>query len=185
MKGSRMRPTSEGPLLAVTVAIFAVAAAVPIAQAAEQSDTAADDPDKEINESNLPASAKAERKAMLRPNDRSARIEAAKAHLAEGADEIANVDAAREHVLAVLAEQPNDAESLLLAGRTSLLKSESAEAARYYRAAIAADPGNASAFLGLGDALTRIGDKTGAAAAFERYRALKGMAPSPRAESTK
>lgn len=142
-------------------------------------------PDEEIMKSALPDAAKAERKVMRRPSDRKTRIEAAKARLTEGADQQANVDAAQAHVLAVLAENPNDVESLLLAGQTSVLKNDFQAAARYYRAATLVAPDNASAFIGLGGALTRLGDEAGASAAFARYRALNGMAPLPRVENAK
>jgi cytochrome c-type biogenesis protein CcmH/NrfG len=177
-------------LVAVLGAIVAVAAIVPRVDAAEKARPAAEpaaaaNPDDEIMKSNLPDAVKAERKLMRKPSDRKARIDAAKANLAQGADEPSNVDAAQAHVLAVLAENPNDVESLLLAGQTSLLKSDLQAAARYYRAATLVAPDNASAFLGLGDALTRLRDEPGANAAFERFRALKGMAPLPKTENTK
>jgi cytochrome c-type biogenesis protein CcmH/NrfG len=161
-------------LVAVLAVIVAAAA-----------NSAAPNPDEEIQKSDLPAAVKAERKLMRKPNDRRTHIEAAKANLAQGADQPANVDAAQAHVLAVLAENPNDVESLLLAGQTSLLKNDLQAAVRYYRAATVAAPDNPSAFIGLGDVLTRLRDEPGANAAFERYRALKGMAPLPRTENTK
>ncbi|MGH8238624.1 MAG: hypothetical protein ACREXP_16605 [Steroidobacteraceae bacterium] len=123
----------------------------------------------------LPESVKAERAIATKGADRAARVRAARAQLAEGADVPSRVEAAQQHALAVLNEAPNDVEALLLAGQTSLLKSDARSAARYYRAATLVDAKNANAFLGLGDALTRIGDEAGATDAFARYRALMGM----------
>jgi hypothetical protein len=128
----------------------------------------------------LPESAKAERALAKKPTDRAARVRAARAELAEGADVPSRVEAAHQHALAVLNESPNDVEALLIAGQTSLLKDDARSAARYYRAATLLDGQSTTAFLGLGDALTRIGDETGATDAFARYRALMGMPPIER-----
>lgn len=178
-------------VIAALAAIVTVAATTLDAGAAEKARPPAEEPaaavkpEEEIVKSSLPDAAKAERKVLIKPSDRKARIEAARAHLAQGADKPSNVDAAQAHVFAVLEENPNDVESLLLAGQTSLLKNDVQSAARYYRAATLVAPDNSSAFIGLGDALTRLGDEPGANAAFERYRALKGMPPLPKAENTK
>jgi cytochrome c-type biogenesis protein CcmH/NrfG len=75
----------------------------------------------------------------------------------------------------VLEDNPSDVEALLIAAQSSLLKSDLAGAERYYRAATQADANSATAFLGLGDVLTRSGDEAGATAAFARYRQLRGM----------
>jgi Flp pilus assembly protein TadD len=128
----------------------------------------------------LPESIKAERAIAKKPGDRAARVRAARAQLAEGADVPSRVEAAQQHALAVLNESPNDVEALVLAGQTSLLKNDMRSAARYYRAATLVDANNATAFLGLGDALTRMGDEAGANEAFGRYRALLGMPPIER-----
>lgn len=125
----------------------------------------------------LPESVQAERAVARNPHDRVARIKAAEAYLADGADSPSRAETAHRHALAVLAEYPTDIDALLLAGQTSLLRGDNSAAARYYQAATAADPGNATAFLGLGDALTKLGDEAGATAAFARYRALMGMPP--------
>ena len=128
----------------------------------------------------LPESIKAERAIAKKPADRGARLRAARAQLAEGADVPSRVEAANQHALAALNDAPNDVEALMLAGQTSLLKNDARGAVRYYRAATLVDAQNATAFLGLGDALTRIGDEAGANDAFGRYRALMGMAPIER-----
>jgi Flp pilus assembly protein TadD len=174
-------------ILAAMIALTANVTAVDAAENARPAaaTAAAANPNDEIMKSDLPDAVKAERKLMRKPGDRQARIDAARASLAQGADQPSNVDAAQAHVLAVLAENPNDVESLLLAGQTSLLKNDLQAAARYYRAATLAAPDNPSAFLGLGDALTRLRDEPGANAAFERFRALKGMPPLPKNENTK
>ena len=188
-----MGSTDKGRMLTVMFAgALAVVMAGSAAQGAEQKSrkppqsrpVPADDEAAEVLGSHLPESTKAERTLARKPNDRSARIEAAKAHLAEGADNSAHVDAAQKHAAAVLAERPTDVEALVIAGQTSLLENDLAGAARYYRAATLADPNNATAYLGLGDALTRLGDEPGATAAFGRYRALRGMPPLPAAEKT-
>lgn len=125
----------------------------------------------------LPESVRAERALIKKPRDRQARLQAARARLAEGADNASNVEAARNHATQILADNPNDLEALLLAGQTSILKNDVAAAARYYRQATLVDANSATAFLGLGDALTRFGDEREATAAFARYRALLGMPP--------
>jgi predicted Zn-dependent protease len=131
----------------------------------------------EIARSKLPDSAKAERLLARKSDDRAGHLQAAKAHLLEGAGTPSHVNAAQQHAMAVLAEHPNDVDALLLAGQTSILKGDAATAARYYQAATAADGNNANAFLGVGDALSRLGDEPGATAAFARYRSLMGMPP--------
>lgn len=125
----------------------------------------------------LSESAKAERALAKKPNDRAAQLRAARSQLAEGAEIPSRVEAAQRHAVAVLEQSPNDMEALLLAGQSSLLKNDARSAVRYYRAATLADANYATAFLGLGDALTRLGDEPGATAAFTRYRALMGMPP--------
>lgn len=125
----------------------------------------------------FPESVRAERALVKKPRDRQARLQAARARLAEGADNASNVEAARNHATQVLADNPNDLEALLLAGQTSILKNDLAAAANYYRQATLANANSAPAFLGLGDVLTRLGDEPGATAAFARYRSLMGMPP--------
>lgn len=125
----------------------------------------------------LPESVRAERTLMDKPNDRAAHLQAARAYLAEGAEIASKVDAARAHALAILEDSPNDIEARLIAGQASLLKGEIAVAVRHYQAATLADPKNASAMLGLGDALSRLGDEAGSTQAFAKYRELMGMPP--------
>lgn len=163
---------------------FMVIGCATVTCAVAADDKAAAKAEEELQQSDLPEAIKAERRLLRKPDDRKMRIEAAKAHLAKGADQPTNVDAAHTHALAVLAENPQDVESLLLAGQTSLLKNDLPGAVRYYRAATLAAPDNATAFLGLGDALTRLRDEPGANAAFERYRALKGMPPLQKTGNT-
>jgi cytochrome c-type biogenesis protein CcmH/NrfG len=177
------------PIVAALSAVLAVGVAMSVAVAAERV-RAADGkpvmtPEEEIQKSNLPAATKAERKLLLHPGDRKTRLEAARAHLAAGADKQANVDAAQTHALAVLAENPQDVESLMLAAQTSLLKNDPQSAVRYYRTVTLVAPDNSAAFLGLGDALTRLRDEPGANVAFARYRSLKGMPPLQAAEAAK
>jgi Flp pilus assembly protein TadD len=168
--------------LAAAVAVLATAAWL-AASAAEPAQKKVREPQTQTEDAAAAAlseSIKAERALAKKPADRTARLRAARAQLAEGADVPSRVEAANEHALAVLNESPNDAEALLLAGQTSLLKNDARSAARYYRAATLVDAQNATAFLGLGDALTRIGDEAGANDAFRRYRALMGMPPIER-----
>lgn len=169
------------PLLAAVLLLtrydFDVSAAEPKAKGAHQERSEPGSANNDKAHANLSKSTRAERVLERKPGDRGARIQAARAYLDEGADDGSRVDEAKEHVLAVLAEHPNDMEALLLAGQTSLLKSDPWSAARYYRAATLVNASNATAFLGLGDALTRIGDDASATAAFARYRELMGMPP--------
>lgn len=115
------------------------------------------------------------------PEDREQRqarsSKRAHAHLADDAEIASKVEAAQAHALAVLEDSPNDIEARLIAGQTSLLKGEIAVAVRHYQAATLADPKNASAMLGLGDALSRLGDEAGSTQAFAKYRELMGMPP--------
>jgi hypothetical protein len=163
--------------MAATVLLSASSLSATAAQTKQRRPAPAE-PATEIEEvvpATLPESVRAERVLAKNPQDRAARLRAARAQLAEGAEVPSRIEAARHHALAVLAESPNDIEALLLAGQTSLLEKDADAAARYYRAATLADVNNATAFLGLGDALSRLGDDTGATAAFARYRALLGM----------
>jgi hypothetical protein len=164
----------RGAAVVGMLAVFAAAVSSP-ALAAERSA-------KELQaeakaEAALPEATRAERAVVRAPGDRNARLRAARAQLAAGADNSSHVEAAQQHALAVLADAPMDIDALLLAGQTSLLKGDAMAAARYYRAATSSQSANAAAFLGLGDALTKLGDETGATAAFARFRALQGMPP--------
>jgi Flp pilus assembly protein TadD len=163
-------------MTAAVVGMLAVVAAVSVTTfAAERS---AKEREAEARaEASLPEMTRAERAVVRAPGDRDARLHAARAQLAAGADKSSHVEAAQQHALAVLAEFPADIDALLLAGQTSLLKGDAMAAARYYRSATASQSSNATAFLGLGDALTRLGDEPGASAAFARFRALQGMPP--------
>lgn len=177
-----MRVTHHPRALMATAVALMLAAAGLSATAAESTrkKSSPTQPAAEVEDAalaTLPESAKAARALAKRPNDRAARLRAARSELAEGAEMPSRVEAAQQHAFAVLEESPNDIEALLLAGQTSLLKNDARSATRYYRAATLADGSNATAFLGLGDALTRIGDEAGASAAFARYRALMGMPP--------
>ena len=137
----------------------------------------ADEAGADESRKDLPESVRAERTLVDEPNDRRAHLQAARAHLAEGAEIASKVEAAQTHALAVLEDSPNDIEARLIAGQTSLLKGEIAVAVRHYQAVTLADPKNASAMLGLGDALSRLGDEAGSTQAFAKYRELMGMAP--------
>jgi len=131
----------------------------------------------DVTDPKLSDSVNAERALERRPNDRATHLRAARAYMAEGADKESNLDAVQAHVVAALEQSPNDIDALLLAGQTSLLRKDAGSAARYYRAATTVGANNATAFLGLGDALSRLGDEPGASAAFARYRALMNMPP--------
>lgn len=154
--------------------MFAWVAAPPSDAAAPRSTTEQSQTDGDASK-RQPNSARAERTLASKPKDRTAHLQAARAHLAEGAENASKVDAAQAHAVAILQDHPNDTEALLLAGHTSVLKNDAASAARYYRTATLSDPKNPSAFLGLGDALLRMGDETGSTQAFATYRALMGM----------
>jgi len=157
----------------VMLAVFAAVVSVPTIAAERTARELAE----EKAEASLPEATRAERAVVRAPGDRSARLRAARAQLAAGADKNSNVESAQQHALAVLADAPTDIDALLLAGQTSLLKGDTTAAARYYRAATLSHSDNATAFLGLGDALTKLGDEAAATAAFARFRALKGMPP--------
>jgi predicted Zn-dependent protease len=181
---NRTAKTNIPMLLALVLATGSVAHAAEQKSRQPPREGPATTEEEAVLDSALPEAVKAERILARQPNNRAARVKAAKERLAQGADNIENVDAAQGHALAVLADHPNDVESLVLAGQTSLLKNDASTAARYYRAATLAAPNNATAFLGLGNALTQMGDETGASAAFANYRSLMGMAPLPIAEKT-
>ena len=165
--------------LLLSLASISTTAAEPKPKGKRPPEPAVMQPDEEAMPVNMADSVKAERQVAKKPHDRKARLAAARAQLAEGAESRSRVEAAQEHVAAVLEDNPNDVEALVLAGQTSLLKNDAMNAARYYRAAVNADANNATACLGLGDTLTRLGDEPGATAAFARYRALMGMPPLP------
>lgn len=150
----------------------------PVAQPAPQ-------PAEDLADPRLSDSVNAERALAKKPGDRLSHLKAARAQLAEGADSESRVEAAQQHANAILQDHPNDIEALLLAGQTSLLRNDAASAARYYRAATNVAANNATAFLGLGDALTRLGDESGATAAFARYRVLMNMPPLQRQAGSK
>jgi Flp pilus assembly protein TadD len=179
------RKTSIASLLALAIATASLAHAAEQKKRVPPAETAVSAEEQAVLDSALPEAVKAERIVLRKPNDRAARVKAAKERLAQGADNSENVDAAHAHALAVLAEHPTDVESLLLAGQTSLLKNDVTTAARYYRAATLAAPNNDSAFLGLGNALMRMGDEPGSSAAFARYRSLMGMEPVPAEQPAK
>lgn len=167
-------------IIATAVALMLAAASFGATAAEPNRKKSAPTPAAEVEDAalaTLSESAKAERALAKKPNDRAARLRAARSQLAEGAEIPGRVEAAEQHALAVLQESPKDIEALMLAGQTSLLKNDARSAVRYYRAATLADANHATAFLGLGDALTRLGDEPGATAAFTRYRALMGMPP--------
>jgi predicted Zn-dependent protease len=107
----------------------------------------------------------------------AARLDAARAYLAEGVDSPSKLNAAQRHLGALLKRQPANAEALLLAGQIEMLRSKWRAAATYYRRATAAAPSDPTGYLGLGDALTRLGDEEGAARAFAAFRAASGMEP--------
>lgn len=150
-----------------------------VAQAAQgeskSKTSAATQSDGDASTATLPDFVKAERQVAKNPHDKKARLAAARAQLAQGAESSSRVEAAQQHVEAVLAENPNDFDALMLAGQTSLLKADASAAARYYQAATAANSRSASAFLAWGDALSRLGDEPGSSAAFAKYRELMGM----------
>lgn len=179
---------NENRWLAAVSAVLALAAAQN-AQASESKARTPPSPPAPLKASTvnsgvqLPQSVKAERELARSPGNRDVQLEVAKAHLTEGANIPSRVQAAYTHAVAVLEDDPANVEALLLAGQTSLLKGDAAGAARYYRAATQADSGNVSAFLGLGDALARLGDERGATAAFAKYRELMGMPPLPAAST--
>lgn len=124
-------------------------------------------------------SVSAERRVQRYPADRAARLEAARAYLAEADQSPSKRAAAEEHVRAALEVKGDDPAALSLLGQIELTKGNAAAAALHFRSAIRFAPDDAAAHLGLGDALTRLGDEAGATAAFAEYRRIKGLPPLP------
>lgn len=107
----------------------------------------------------------------------SERLNAAKIYLERSRGSGAFLIDAQRNVDAVLAENPDSSEGLLLGGHIAKSKGEFAQAARYYRHAASVDPRNPEIYLVLGESLQRLGDEAAADIAYEKFRALRGMAP--------
>lgn len=130
------------------------------------------------NKGTQPArSVQAERALARGAGSLEAHLEAARAYLAESIDTPSKRAKARKHIGTVLKRQPNNAEALLIAGQIEMLSADWKQAARYFRRATVMAPNNPAAHLALGDALSRLGDEEGAAAAFAAFRAASGMQP--------
>ncbi len=122
-----------------------------------------------------PASVKAERELLTKPDDAKLHLEAARAYLAASDASPSKRDAAATHVQRALAKNPNDVDALILMGQIELQGNRPAVAALHLQNAARLAPDNPTARLSLGDALTRLGDETGASAAFAEYRRIMGM----------
>ncbi len=130
-----------------------------------------------LEASHAPRSVVQERKLLLAPNDVNERLKAAEAYLQEGADEPSKLDAATEHVNAVLAADGKNVRANMVAGRISMLRNQPQQAQVHYQTVLNADPNNASAYLALGETWTRLGNDEQASLAYNEYRKLKGMTP--------
>jgi predicted Zn-dependent protease len=133
----------------------------------------------ELETRGAPSSAIHERKLRLKPDDAAERLKTAEAYVLEAQDSPSKLDAASEHVERVLESHPGNVVALLLAGRIAMLRGQPTVAQMRYEAATIADPGNAAAFLGLGESWSRLGNESNASAAFTSYRKLSGLAPLP------
>ncbi len=102
------------------------------------------------------AEAQAERAAQLDPSDPTALARAAEMCMAEGDLHAARADASR-----ALERAPNDPRALTVLGFIELARLRSADAAKLFERAIAADSGYAMAHLGLGIARMRLRDLHG------------------------
>ena len=92
--------------------------------------------------------------------------------LAESYEFIGKLELAEKHAARVLERYPKSTEAILLMGRIRGRQEDWAESRAYYEEAVKADNNNASAHLGLGQALMRLGDEAAADTAFEEYRRL-------------
>jgi Flp pilus assembly protein TadD len=128
-------------------------------------------------EASAPRSAVHERKLQLAPDSSAERLKAAEAYILEAGESPSKLDAAAEHVNAVLQSSPGNVTALLLAGRINMMKNQPSLAQASYQAAAAADPTNASAFLGLGESWSRLGNEEQASASYREYRRLIGLPP--------
>jgi tetratricopeptide (TPR) repeat protein len=122
-------------------------------------------------------SAVAERKLLYTPNDLGGRLEAAQAYVLEAQASPSKLDAAWEHVSAVLVADSANVEALLLAAQIESIRGQMPQAQAHYLAATRADPSNAAAFLGLGESWSRLGNEDQASQAYAEYRRLRGLAP--------
>lgn len=109
-------------------------------------------------------------------NDRE-RLALVEALIKESSGEPTALKQAETELSPLLARQNQSLEALMLAGRLATLNEQPALAALHYRAVLAANPNNSSAYLGLGNALTTLNDVEGADAAFARYKELIGLRP--------
>lgn len=105
----------------------------------------------------------------LRSNPHSAD---AKLGLAQSYEILGKLQDASRYAGEVLQANPNDGQALLLLGRIRTREENWSSARDAFRAAVQADPRNPSAHLGLGNALSRLGDAAGAEAEFDTFRRL-------------
>jgi len=79
---------------------------------------------------------------------------------------------AEAHAGEVLKQDSRNVDALLMMGRLSGRRQDWATAKSYYEKAVQADRQEPTAFLGLGQALSELGDDAAADVAFEEYRRL-------------
>lgn len=113
-----------------------------------------------------------ERLLARSPGNHDAHMDAARAYLNSGSSIASKRRAAMAHVDEVLKAYPGDVEALLLGAQIQNLDGRYDIAANYYRSAIAANGNDPRSWLGLGDALSRLGDASGADLAFQKFREL-------------
>jgi predicted Zn-dependent protease len=167
---------SAGLMMCVALCVPALPAEAPAKTEAQRVDAERAEV-RELEASGAPRSVVQERKLRARPNDTAERLKTAEAYLTEGVDTPSKLDAASEHVDAILANDSKNVPALMLAGRIAMLKKEPAVAQAHYQAAAAADPNNAATFLALGETWSRLGNEEQASRAYAEYRRLSGMPP--------
>ena len=113
------------------------------------------------------AAVRYERLHHRQPKNLEIRLQLAKSYQLRG-----QLDQAEAHAKAILTHKPNHLGALLLMGQLSARHERWQAAHDYYERAAKADASDATAQLGLGNALTHLGDEEGASAAFARYQTL-------------
>jgi tetratricopeptide (TPR) repeat protein len=98
--------------------------------------------------------------------------------LAESYELSGKLELAEEHATKVLGGNRKNTEALLLMGRIRGRHEDWAGSKAYYDQAVKADKNDASAYLGLGQALMQLGEDDSAESAFTEYRRLTDV-PAP------
>jgi hypothetical protein len=182
-----MSRTPVFTLLAVLVSLQASAADTPAERKRAQRAELA-----ELEARHTERSAIEERKLLMNAGESSAGagdgadpLKVAEAYLLEAQSSPSKLDSAWAHVSGVLTQNPSNVRALLLAGQIGMLRGQPSQAQVHYQAATVADPSSASAFLGLGQSWSRLGNEEQAGKAYGEYRRLRGLAPLQTAANSK